>query len=104
MTINATQSSQISPKTYRIGQGKGTYVGPIYEGFKQVARTYGFYKDIEPYLPEELIQKPFKKPVTTSLDFQRAIQKIIPKKTRFPRTYRKQYQECGFRLLGSYRC
>ncbi len=55
--IVAPSRQAVSPKTYTINAGKGTYIGPAYQGFKAVARTYGFYKDIKPYLPEEIIKK-----------------------------------------------
>ncbi len=54
MSINSTS---IAPKTYQINSGKGTYAGPAYQAFKAIAKTYGFYKDIRPYLPEEVIKK-----------------------------------------------
>ncbi len=50
-------TTSISPKTYTINSGKGTYVGPAYTVFKAGAKAFGFYKDIRPYLPEELIQQ-----------------------------------------------
>ncbi len=56
--INATSSGSVSPKAYQINRGgKAAAIGPIYEGFKQIGRAYGFYQDIEPYLPETIVEK-----------------------------------------------
>ncbi len=37
--------------------GRAPYLGYAYEGLKYASRTYGFYKDIKPYLPETYLDK-----------------------------------------------
>ncbi len=81
MTIKTqNNSTKYGAKTYKLNQGKGTFIGPAYEGFKSVAKIYGYYEQVRPYLPEERFKDIYRKPVTTSLDFQRGFQKIFPKK------------------------
>ncbi len=40
-----------------INSGTGAIASSAYTGFKHVARVYGFYKDIQPYLPETTIDR-----------------------------------------------
>ncbi len=42
--------------------GRAPYLGYAYEGLKHASRTYGFYQDIKPYLPETYIKKYTYKP------------------------------------------
>ncbi len=52
------QSKQPAGVKYSIiNQGKAGFAGSAYTGFKHIAKAYGFYKDIEPYLPETYIDK-----------------------------------------------
>ncbi len=37
--------------------GRAPYLGYAYEGLKYASRTYGFYKDIKPYLPETYLDR-----------------------------------------------
>ncbi len=56
--IAASSEHSYAAKAYQINRGgKGAAIGPIYEGFKQTARIYGYYKDIQPYLPETHLKK-----------------------------------------------
>ncbi len=56
--IVASQRKSVSPKSYQINRGgKAAIFGPAYEGFKTVSKAYGFYKDIKPYLPENILGK-----------------------------------------------
>ncbi len=54
-----TASSQPSgAKATIIGsRTRFAFVPHAFEGFKAISRTYGFYKDIEPYLPETTLDK-----------------------------------------------
>ncbi len=80
----------INPKAYPIGSKPGKSApGFAYDTGKRLAKYFGYYQDIEPYLPEEMIQRPYKEPVTTSIEFAR-LQKKIFKKTKT--SYHKQYQ------------
>ncbi len=80
--IVAARSESVGPKTHRINSGKGTYISPIYEGFKQTARIYGFYKDIKPYLPETYLKKYTYKPHKRAFGY--ASQKLHEKKNESP--------------------
>ncbi len=85
-----------SPKAYPIKQGnvKPSILPAGYEAFKAGAKAYGYYKDIRPYLPEERLGNIYKKPVSTSLDFQRALQKILPKKQQLLKTNKFHQESC----------
>ncbi len=37
--------------------GRAPYIGYAYEGLKYASRTYGFYQDIKPYLPETYLDQ-----------------------------------------------
>ncbi len=37
--------------------GRAPYLGYAYEGLKYSSKTYGFYQDIKPYLPETYLDK-----------------------------------------------
>ncbi len=63
VAINATT---VAPKTYTINAGKGTYVGPAYTVAKHTVKVAGYYKDIEPYLPENIIAKTRDKAIKTT--------------------------------------
>jgi len=56
MIVTSSRQS-VAPKTYNLNSGKGTVIGPAYQGLKHIARVYGIYKDIRPYLPEEFLEK-----------------------------------------------
>ncbi len=56
MIVSSAQSPKGAKATI-INSGKGTIAGSAYQGFKHVARVYGFYKDIQPYLPETHITR-----------------------------------------------
>ncbi len=56
MIVTST-SQPASAKATIINSGKGAVFGSTYQGFKEVARIYGFYKDIKPYLPETYLDK-----------------------------------------------
>ncbi len=55
--IVAQNATSVAPKTYTINAGKGTYAGPAYQAAKHIIKLAGYYKDIEPYLPENIIDK-----------------------------------------------
>ncbi len=55
--IKSIGSQPSGAKATVINQGKGTIFGSAYEGFKQASRTYGFYQDIKPYLPETYLDR-----------------------------------------------
>ncbi len=57
MTIVSRNATSIAPKTYTINSGKGTVIGPVYQIGKQIARVYGYYDTIKPYLPENIISE-----------------------------------------------
>ncbi len=62
--IVAGKSQRAKPKVSPIGirPSKAGYVSGAYEIGKTVAKGYGYYKDIEPYLPDRYIEKYTYKP------------------------------------------
>ncbi len=77
---------QITPKAYPIGTRPGKSApGIAYDTGKTISKYFGYYKEIEPFLPENIVprylKKPYKEPVTTSIEFAR-LQKKIFKKTK----------------------
>ncbi len=53
-----TASSQpTSAKATVLNSGKGTILGSAYQGFKIASKTFGFYQDIKPYLPDTAIDR-----------------------------------------------
>ncbi len=90
--IVAGQSKKVSPSTYRIGQGKATYFGPVITGFKHIAKSYGFYKDIKPYLPETYLDKYKYKPGKRITGY--AGQIFHSKKRKLSSSYSKLNKEC----------
>ncbi len=57
MIVSSTTSTAKGKPGYLHKAGKAAYYGYAYEGFKYASRTYGFYQDIKPYLPETYIDK-----------------------------------------------
>ncbi len=96
--IVAQHSKEVSPTTYRIGQGKGSFIGPVVTGFKHISKTYGFYKDIKPYLPETYLDKYKYKPGKRITGF---LGQTFHKKKFESRT---QSSSCRFNDKSSFRC
>ncbi len=62
MIVTATKGN-INPKVYPLKQGtKASYYGSIYEVGKYLLKGFGYYQDIEPYLPDRYIEKYTYKP------------------------------------------
>ncbi len=77
-------------KSTIINSGRGSVVSSAYTGFKHIAKAYGFYQDVKPYLPETYIDKYRYKP-------HKRVAGQIQKSKGFLRTKRnyKQYQKRG---------
>ncbi len=61
--IVSSESNRVSPKAYPIKSGtKASYYGIAYEVGKKVTQAFGYYQDIEPYLPDKYIDKYTYKP------------------------------------------
>ncbi len=55
LVSGTTARTKIRPTI--LGKGKPTWIGVAYEGFKTASKSLGFYRDIEPYLPDTYIDK-----------------------------------------------
>ncbi len=79
--IKLGKQQNVNPKAYPLGSRPGKSAPSfIYDSGKNLARYYGYYQDIRPYLPEERIKDIRQKPVATSLAFQRI---FTQEKSRF---------------------
>ncbi len=101
--IVASKSQDTKPKVSPIGvrPSKAGYLPGAYEIGKTMAKGYGYYKDIEPYLPDRYIEKYTYKPhkrVTGYLG-----QTFHSKKTVFKSTQSRRFNEECSRDSGLYR-
>ncbi len=87
-----TQTAQAKAQ-YIQRSGRAPYIGYAYEGLKYASRTYGFYQDIKPYLPETYLKKYSYKPRKRVAGYLG--QKFHAKKKIFKFTSRKFQQKCS---------
>ncbi len=94
-----TASSQPhGAKATVIGQkSRYSYFGYPYEGFKYAARTYGFYQDIKPYLPETYLDKYRYKPHKRVSGYLGLSKGFLKKKRRIiTKRYQFDKERCGY--------
>ncbi len=90
MIVTKGTSASASPKLSTLSRGgKYGWTSTAYHGFKTVAKSYGFYKDIKPYLPEQYDRYRYK-PRKRLAGY--AGQKLWSKKPRYASGY-KQYKK-----------
>ncbi len=93
--IKSAANQPSGAKSTVINSGKGTVLGSTYQGFKHAAKAFGFYKDIEPYLPETSIKKYTYKPhKRTSGYLGKALWSTKKLQQRSCTTSGKQQQKC----------
>ncbi len=86
-----------------INNPKGAVFGTAYTGFKNLAKAYGFYKDIKPYFPETYIDRYRYKPRKRISGYLgKAIHKKIPSRNQYHKKYGRRYRvnrdECWKRI------
>ncbi len=55
--IVTTGPQPTGAKATIINSGRGSVFGSAYTGFKYASRAFGFYQDIQPYLPETTLDR-----------------------------------------------
>ncbi len=89
--------------SYISTKSRAPYLSYAYEGLKYAGKTYGFYKDIEPYLPETYLDKYRYKPHKRVAGYlgQYAYGQKIQRRIPQSKTGYQQYKE---RIQRSHRC
>ncbi len=62
MIVTSRRQTPGAKASFISRKSRAPYLGYAYEGLKHASRTYGFYKDIKPYLPETYLDKYTYKP------------------------------------------
>ncbi len=84
MIVSKGNFTGVSPKAYPIGSRPSrSYPSIGYDIGKRIVRYSGYASKIEQYYPEKLIQRPYKKPISTAFDFARLQKRIWKKKKRY---------------------
>ncbi len=83
-----------SAKATVINSGKGAVFGTTYQGFKFAARTFGFYQDIKPYLPETYLDKYRYKPHKRIVGYASKTRGFL-KRNKTGNQFYKKRSRCG---------
>ncbi len=97
------KSQNVKPKVGAIGTrpGRASYAPAIYEIGKNIVKSYGFYKDIEPYLPDKYVEKYVYKPHKRVYAYARTTKGFL-RKTKNA-TSNKFHKKCPQRGFWNYK-
>ncbi len=57
MIVTSTRQTTKGKPGYLHKAGRASYAGYAYEGLKYTSKAFGFYQDIQPYLPETYLDR-----------------------------------------------